>query len=137
MNIHRFLEQSIDEIIFSNIHISKKFDTKIQLLANLGLGHLVLNQKTNTLSGGENQRLKLSAAFGDKKTKIYGLDEPSKGLGQNEIINLVKVIYDNIKKYDKTYIVSEHNVEFLKLCSCVNELITDNGIVLVNNRETD
>ena len=134
MNIYDFLEQNIDTIIQSGISVSKKFDSTIRLLASLGLGHLVLNQQTNTLSGGENQRLKLSKALGESSTKIFGLDEPSKGLGRNEMISLVQVIYDNIERQGKTFIVSEHNPEFLALCSCVSELVSYNNIVRIKNR---
>ena len=93
-----------------------------------------LIQQTNTLSGGENQRLKLSKALGESSTKIFGLDEPSKGLGRNEMISLVQVIYDNIERQGKTFIVSEHNPEFLALCSCVSELVSYNNIVRIKNR---
>lgn len=134
MNIYDFLEQNIDTIIQRGISVSKKFDSTIRLLASLGLGHLVLNQRTNTLSGGENQRLKLSKALGESSTMIYGLDEPSKGLGRSEMISLIQVIYDNIEKQGKTFIVSEHNPEFLELCSCVSELISDNNIVRIKNK---
>ncbi|MBR5363932.1 MAG: ATP-binding cassette domain-containing protein [Oscillospiraceae bacterium] len=134
MNIYEFLDQNIDTIIQNGISISKKFDSTIRLLASLGLGHLVLNQKTNTLSGGENQRLKLSQALGESSTKIYGLDEPSKGLGRSEMISLIQVIYDNIERQGKTFIVSEHNPEFLELCSCVNELVSDKNIVRIQSK---
>ena len=134
MNIYEFLDQNIDTIIQNGISISKKFDSTIRLLASLGLGHLVLNQKTNTLSGGENQRLKLSQALGESSTKIYGLDEPSRGLGRSEMISLIQVIYDNIERQGKTFIVSEHNPEFLELCSCVNELVSDKNIVRIQSK---
>lgn len=126
LNIYQFLNQNIEEIIKNDYSISKKFDSTIRLLLKLGLGHLVLNQKISTLSGGENQRIKLSQALGEGRTKIYGLDEPAKGLGRNEMLNLINVIYDNIEKKGKTFIISEHNQEFLELCSHVN-ILEKNG----------
>lgn len=134
LNIFTFLDQSIDEICFSGISISKKFDETVSLLQKLGLGHLVLNQKTNTLSGGENQRLKLSQALGTNNVKIFGLDEPSKGLGRKDMINLLKLIYYSIDNYGKTFVVSEHNQEFLQLCSSVSILILEKGIVRIRNK---
>jgi putative uvrABC system protein A len=111
--------------------ISKKFDYTVQLLGKLGLGHLSLNQKISSLSGGENQRIRLSQALKKGKTKIFGLDEPSMGLGRKEMIDLISVIYENIENYGKTFIVIEHNTEFLNLYQYVNELVRDNRKVKV------
>jgi hypothetical protein len=85
----------------------------------------------SSLSGGENQRIKLSQALKKGKTKIFGLDEPSMGLGRKEMIDLISVIYENIENYGKTFIVIEHNTEFLNLCQYVNELVRDNRKVKV------
>lgn len=133
LNIYEFLSLTIEEIFDKNLMISKKFNKTINVLIQLGLGHLSLNQKVKTLSGGENQRLKLSKALGNNKTKIYGLDEPTKGLGKKEILNLVYLLYENSIKLEKTFIVSEHNSEFLKLCSHTSELKKDNEDVLIIN----
>lgn len=131
LNIFGFLNQNIEQIREAHIIVSKKFDKTIQLLEKLGLGHLALNQKVSSLSGGENQRIKLSQALQKGKTKIYGLDEPSKGLGRKEMFDLISVIYENIENYGKTFVVTEHNTEFLEMCSYVNELVRDNGKVRV------
>ena len=104
------------------------------MLQKLGLSHLSLNQKVNSLSGGENQRIKLSQALGEGRIKVFGLDEPSKGLGHKEILELISVIYENIKEKGKTFVVSEHNSEFLKLCSHVNELKMLDGKVYIENK---
>ena len=72
----------------------KKFDNTVRLLQKLGLSHLSLNQKVNSMSGGENQRVKLLQALGEGRIKVYGLDEPSKGLGRKEILELISVIYE-------------------------------------------
>lgn len=131
LNIYEFLNQNINQIIENGMSISKKFDYTVQLLGKLGLGHLSLNQKISSLSGGENQRIKLSQALKKGKTKIFGLDEPSMGLGRKEMIDLISVIYENIENYGKTFIVIEHNTEFLNLCQYVNELVRDNRKVKV------
>ena len=116
------------------VYIAKKFDNTVRLLQKLGLSHLSLNQKVNSLSGGENQRIKLSQALGEGRIKVFGLDEPSKGLGHKEILELISVIYENIKEKGKTFVVSEHNSEFLKLCSHVNELKMLDGKVYIENK---
>lgn len=137
MNIYDFLSQNIDQIIENEINVSKKFNQSMQLLRKLGLGHLSLNQKINTLSGGENQRIKLSLSLREGRAKIFGLDEPSKGLGRKEVFDLVSVLYENIVKDKKTFIVAEHNREFLELCTYVNSLVRDNGRVKVIPRSLD
>ena len=134
LSIYEFLSQNIGDIIESGIFISKQFDKTVRLLSKLGLGHLPLNQKISSLSGGENQRIKLSRALGESRTKIFGLDEPSKGLGRREIIDLVSVIYENIEQMGKTFIVSEHNTEFLEMCANVCELVRDKKKVVVRKR---
>lgn len=134
LNIYEFLNQSIEEIIDKGIYISKKFGNSVQILVKLGLGHLTLNQRISSLSGGENQRIKLTQALVDNKTKIYGLDEPSKGIGRKEMLSLISVLYENIESYGKTFIVSEHNEEFLGLCSYVSELKRQDDKVIVLRR---
>ena len=62
------------------------------------------------------------------------MDEPSKGLGRREIIDLVSVIYENIEQMGKTFIVSEHNTEFLEMCANVCELVRDKKKVVVRKR---
>jgi excinuclease UvrABC ATPase subunit len=127
MSIYDFLCLSVDEAISSRMYISKKFDNTISVLSELGLGHLKLNQPTNSLSGGENQRLKLSQALKGDKTRFYGLDEPSKGLGKKEMYRLIEALVFNIRKFEKTFIVSEHNEEFLHYCYYVQRLTNKNG----------
>ena len=135
LNIYEFLNQNIEEIIDKEISVSKKFDSTVRLLAKLGLGHLSLSRRVSSLSGGENQRIKLSEALGDNRTKIYGLDEPVKGLGRKEMFNLVGTIYESIEVFGKTFIVSEHNTEFLELCTNVSELRRQDGAVVVLKRK--
>ena len=134
LNIYEFLSQNCEEIINKGISVSKKFDSTVQLLDKLGLGHLALNQRVSTLSGGENQRIKLLQTLRDGRTKVYGLDEPSRGLGRKEMLNLISIIYDNIEKKGKTFIVAEHNVEFLALCPYVSELRKENGKVVIESK---
>lgn len=93
-----------------------------------------MNQKISSLSGGENQRIKISQALGDGRTKIFGLDEPTKGLGRKEVFDLIRIIYENIESQGKTFIVSEHNTEVLEMCSNVCELTRAKGKVQVKNR---
>lgn len=132
LNIYEFLNQNIEDIVEEGSLVSRKFEKNIRLLSKLGLGHLSLNQKINSLSGGENQRIKLFKALGDdSRIKNFGLDEPSKGLDKSAMLDLIKIIYENIEQKGKTFIVSEHNPEFIKLCSNVCMLIREKGEVKI------
>ena len=113
---------TIDELIASGISISAKANKILVLLSNLGLGYLKLGQKVKTLSGGENQRIKLAEALNENKYVFIGLDEPAKGLGKCEIKRLLGLIYEQISENKKTFIVAEHDPIFLNFCSYFAEL---------------
>lgn len=141
-NIYDLMELEIDTIINMNFTFTKKIVETLKLLSDLGLGHLRLSQQISTLSGGENQRIKLSLAMKNSSYKIFGLDEPSKGLNERDIKKLVSVIYKNIEGKNKTYIISDHNPTFLKYCSYLVELkkiegytevIFDDKLELIHN----
>lgn len=122
INIYDIQQMTVDELIASNLSISAKASKKLELLSNLGLGYLKLSQKVKTLSGGENQRLKLAEALNDNKYAMIGLDEPSKGLGRRETAGLLALIYSQISKNKKTFIIAEHDTMLLNNCSYFAEL---------------
>ena len=78
INIYDIQQMTVDELISSNMSISSKAKKMLALLSDLGLGYLKLSQKVKTLSGGENQRIKLAEALSENKYAILGLDEPAK-----------------------------------------------------------
>lgn len=122
LNIYEIQQMTIDELIASGISISAKTNKILVLLSNLGLGYLKLSQKVKTLSGGENQRIKLAEALNENKYAFIGLDEPTKGLGKREIKRLLGLIYEEISENKKTFIVAEHDPIFLNFCSYFVEL---------------
>lgn len=119
------------------LDFSKKALQTLDLLESVHLGYLSLNRNIGTLSGGENQRIKLVMALMKKKGMIIGLDEPVKGLSPKEIGSIIELLYAQIRDCDKTFIVSEHNTQFIDAASYVTELI-NNGeyteIVYSDNR---
>ena len=122
LNIYEIQQMTIDELIASGISISAKANKILVLLSNLGLGYLKLSQKVKTLSGGENQRIKLAEALNENKYAFIGLDEPAKGLGKREIKRLLGLIYEQVNENKKTFIVAEHDPIFLNFCSYFVEL---------------
>ena len=92
----------------------------LKLLIDVGLEYLKLGQSLSTLSGGENQRLKLASKL-NKKGDVFILDEPTKGLHFQDITYLLKLIQRLIKN-NNTIIVVEHNIEIIKNADWIIEL---------------
>ena len=129
---------TVDELIASKLNMSSKANKILDLLSNLGLGYLKLSQKVKTLSGGENQRIKLAEALNDNKYAMIGLDEPAKGLGRRETARLLRLIYDQVSKNRKTFIIAEHDTMFLNYCSYFAEILRNgqtSTIVFQGSRE--
>ena len=94
---------------------------KIKVLQDIGLGYIKLGQPSNTLSGGENQRVKLATELAKKDTgrTLFVLDEPTTGLHFEDIRVLLKVINRLVDK-GNTMVVIEHNLDIIK---CADHLI--------------
>jgi len=122
-SIQDLLTLTIDEVekIFSDSNLIKR---KLNLLQEIGLGYLVLNQPSNSLSGGEAQRVKLvkvlSKKLGDRS--IYIFDTPSRGLHLSDIPVLVKVFRKIIDK-NNTIVIADNREELLENCDKVIELV--------------
>jgi len=87
--------------------------TRIQLLLNLGLGYLTLNRLSNTLSGGESQRINLSVSLGSNLVgSLYILDEPSIGLHPRDSSQLIEVL-KKLRDLGNTVLVVEHEEEIM------------------------
>ena len=131
------LLKPIDEILRLEECLSGKLKDKLQELSNIGLGYLTLNRRVSTLSGGENQRIKLIKALW-KKTGFIGLDEPCQGLDKKSIKKFLEFIYNDISMNGRTYIVAEHNIIFLKYSSYLIELVRNSDSTeIVYNGRTD
>ena len=138
INIYDIQQMTVDELIDANLNFSVKANKMLELLSSLGLGYLKLSQKVKTLSGGENQRIKLFEALNDNKYAMIGLDEPAKGLGRRETVRLIELIYSQVSRNKKTFIIAEHDTIFLNYCSYYAELKRKGQyttIVFQGNRE--
>jgi excinuclease ABC subunit A len=101
---------------------------KLETMQDVGLGYLRLGQSATTLSGGEAQRLKLSAELSKRPTgrTIYLLDEPTTGLHFADIHKLLEVLM-KLRNARNTLIVIEHNLEVVKCADWVIDLGPEGG----------
>lgn len=122
-------KMSLDEL-FDFFKDENKIIEKIKKARQLLLSHLILGQKTSTLSGGENTRIKLLNKVLDN-TQVIGIDEPFKGLNKKEINKVSNFLVEFVKT-GKTVIVVDHEEESFKYFSKVIELKNENGILVGN-----
>ncbi|MGK0189852.1 MAG: excinuclease ABC subunit A [Verrucomicrobiales bacterium] len=121
-NIAEVLDMSLDEAVAFFRRVPGIHD-KIKTLCDVGLGYLKLGQSATTLSGGEAQRIKLSAELAKKATgrTLYILDEPTTGLHFADIETLLRVLM-RLRDAGNTLIVIEHNLDVIKCADWILDL---------------
>jgi excinuclease ABC subunit A len=121
----------LDMPIESALSFFANFPVIVRLLRTLndvGLGYMTLGQASTTLSGGEAQRVKLSAELGKAATghTIYLLDEPTTGLHFADIHNLLNVL-QRLCDMGNTVVVIEHNLDVIKMADYIIDLGPEGG----------
>jgi excinuclease ABC subunit A len=126
-NIAEVLDLSIEDALafFAN---QPTIARHLQTLVDVGLGYVRLGQPAPTLSGGEAQRVKLSAELGKRATgrTIYILDEPTTGLHFEDVRRLLGVL-DRLVAAGNTVLVIEHNLDVIKSADWIVDLGPDGG----------
>lgn len=118
---------TIDEGVEFFKSLDKSTVETLKKAQSLRLGHIKIGEKLSSLSGGENIRIKLVVAL-KGKSDVYGIDEPFKGLNNEEILAVVKAL-DVLCKQGKTIIVVDHEEKGFKYFSNYFELINKDGIL--------
>ena len=131
-NIYDLLEMTINQAIefFSAADgsLERKIVKKLKPLQDVGLGYLKMGQTSSTLSGGENQRVKLAYYLGQEKQQptLFIFDEPTTGLHFHDIKTLLKA-FDALIAKGHTVVIIEHNMDVIKRADHVIDLGPEGG----------
>ncbi|SEQ46741.1 excinuclease ABC subunit A [Hyunsoonleella jejuensis] len=105
----------------------KEINNRLSFLANVGLDYLTLNRKSNTLSGGESQRINLATSLGSSLVgSMYILDEPSIGLHPKDTERLISVL-KSLRDLGNTVIVVEHDEDIMKAADSIIDIGPEAG----------
>ena len=129
INIYDVLEMTADQAIdFFTKYGQKKIAKKLQPLQDVGLGYIKLGQSSSTLSGGENQRVKLAYYLGQEKADptLFIFDEPTTGLHFHDIKKLLEA-FDALIRRGHSIIIIEHNLDVIKCADYIIDLGPEGG----------
>ena len=126
-NISEVLDMRVDEALEFFINFPK-ISHKLKTLHEVGLGYIKLGQSATTLSGGEASRVKLAKELQKKPTgkSIFIMDEPTTGLHNYDIENLLAIIKKIVDNKD-TVLVIEHNLDVIKVADYIIDLGPEGG----------
>lgn len=132
----RYQGKTIDEVLQMTVEDAVSFFSedkslvrKLQVLCDIGLGYLSLGQPSNTLSGGEAQRIKLATHLGkaSRDRTLYIFDEPTTGLHFDDIKKLLKA-FNALVASGNSVLVVEHNIDVIKTSDYVIDLGPEGGV---------
>lgn len=138
--ITELVDMPVEELqhFFSNLQLSdtekriseriiKEINGRLRYLVNVGLGYLTLNRPSNTLSGGESQRISLATSLGSSLIgSLYILDEPSIGLHSRDTDKLISILRE-LQQIGNTVVVVEHDEEIMRAADYIIDVGPDSG----------
>ena len=139
-SITELVNLSLDDLIlfFKNIELKdhenkisvrliNEIKNRIKIVQDLGLGYLTLNRKSNSLSGGESQRINIAVSLGSSLVgSMYILDEPSIGLHSKDNKRLIKIL-KNLRDIGNTVVVVEHDEEIMNAADKIIDMGPEAG----------
>ncbi|MBI35805.1 MAG: excinuclease ABC subunit A [Flavobacteriales bacterium] len=109
-------------------HLFEEINSRLFFLKNVGVGYLSLDRLSNTLSGGESQRINLASRLGSKLVgALYVLDEPSIGLHPKDTAQLIEVL-KGLNKIGNTVLVVEHDEDIMRAANHIIDIGPNAGI---------
>ena len=123
------LDMTVNQAIeFFSEHGQKKIVNRLKPLQDVGLGYIKLGQSSSTLSGGENQRVKLAYYLGQEKHEptMFIFDEPTTGLHFHDIKKLLAA-FEGLLSHGHTIVVIEHNLDVIKCADHIIDLGPEGG----------
>ena len=140
-NIHELLSMNVEQLLefFANVQLTdserqiaakaiEEIVSRLNYINDVGLGYLTLNRASNTLSGGESQRINLVTALGSSLVgSLYILDEPSIGLHSRDTERLIAVL-KRLRDIGNTVVVVEHDEEIMRAADLLVDIGPKAGI---------
>jgi len=140
-NIHELLSMNVDQLMdfFENVRLTdyerniggkaiEEIMSRLQYIKDVGLSYLTLNRASNTLSGGESQRINLVTALGSSLVgSLYILDEPSIGLHPRDTDRLISVL-KRLRDIGNTVVVVEHDEEIMRAADLLIDIGPKAGV---------
>jgi excinuclease ABC A subunit len=129
LNIAQLLDLSIAALLQNLPPVLACFRELLQSICQLGLGHLALGRRVDTLSGGEIQRLRIANQLNRQKGKgsLFLLDEPAAGLHKNDVANLLQAVNYVVANCTNTVVLVEHNLSIVAASDWVIEFGPGSG----------
>jgi excinuclease ABC subunit A len=130
-----YKDKSVSDVLGMSVEEAMKFfenhvsiSRRLKTLSDVGLGYIKLGQSSNTLSGGEAQRIKLTRELAKYKSgdTVYLLDEPTTGLHFEDVKKLIAVLNRLVEKGSSVYVI-EHNLDVVKCCDYIIDMGPEGG----------
>ena len=127
-NISEILNMTISEALLF-FEGKNKIKRLLEILESVGLGYLKLGQSSNTLSGGESQRIKIAKFLSSSNSSdvLFILDEHSVGLHVDDLKSLINT-FNNVIERGNTILLIEHNTDLIKISDFIIDLGPEGGI---------
>ena len=139
-SLSELVNEPLDDLLefFNKIQLSKQqkevaerllieIKSRLNFIKDVGLGYLTLNRKSNSLSGGESQRINLATSLGSSLVgSMYILDEPSIGLHSRDNERLIKIL-KKLRDLGNTVLVVEHDEEIMQAADCIIDMGPEAG----------